>query len=115
MFRPFTINLNRDDDDAPMTKAQFKKHNEKLDSLLGSSTSPSSSKFECMLTTYKVIVELLITANAKVLDEATSTIQTSEKTISEMTAKVKKLSQEETDFMAEFKDPLIKIPKPLTR
>lgn len=46
VFNPFTINLNNDDDDAPMTKGQFKKLDEKLDSLLESSTCSSSSKWE---------------------------------------------------------------------
>lgn len=61
--------------------------NDKLDSLLESSTSTSSSKFEYMLKTHKATMELLTSANAKVLDEATKAIQAFEKTVSEMTAK----------------------------
>lgn len=37
VFSPFTINVNSDDDDAPMSEGQFKTLNEKLDSLLESS------------------------------------------------------------------------------
>lgn len=43
IFSPFTINVNSDDDDAQMTKGQFKQLTENLDSLLESSKSSSSS------------------------------------------------------------------------
>lgn len=43
VFSPFNVHENSVDDDAPMIKGYFKKLNEKLDTLLGSSKSSSSA------------------------------------------------------------------------
>lgn len=102
VFSPFTINLNSDDDDAPMTKWQFAKLNKKLDSILGSSNQSSSFKWDYMLTSDKAIVEMLTSVNAKVLEEATKAIYASEKKTYEMTTTFEKLHQEVKDFMTDF-------------
>lgn len=72
-----------DDDDAPMTRRQFKQLNEKLDSILES--SKSSSNYEYILKSHQATVEMLRKANAKVLDESTKAIQAFEKTITATT------------------------------
>lgn len=69
VFHPFTVNVNTDDDEAPMNKAQFKQLNEKLDSFLEYSQAFSSTKWENMLTTHLATVEMLTTTNAKVPEE----------------------------------------------
>ena len=81
-----TINVNSDDDDAPMMKGQFEQLNEKLDSLLESSKSLSSSNLEYMMTTHKATSEMLIKENAQVIEEFSNALQTYEKTILHATA-----------------------------
>lgn len=103
VFNPFTIHLNSDDDDALMTKGQFKKLNEKLNSLLESSKYSSSSNWEYMMTTHKATVEMLTKEYAKVLEDSSKAITASEKTILDTTAKVEKLRKEVTTFIAEFR------------
>lgn len=103
VFSHLTININSDDNDAPMTKGWFKKPNDKLDSILESSNQSSSSKWDYKLTSHKAIMEMLTSTNAKVLKEATKVIQALGKKISKTNAKVKKLHQEVKDFMMDFR------------
>ncbi|CAI9282208.1 unnamed protein product [Lactuca saligna] len=56
-----------------------------------------------MLKSHQDTVEMLTSVNAKVLEDSSTAIKDSEKTISETTAKVKKLHEEVTSFMAEFR------------
>lgn len=56
-----------------------------------------------MLKSYQATIKMITKENAKLLVESTNIIHESEKTISEMTEKVKKLHDEETKFMTEFR------------
>lgn len=55
------------------------------------------------MTTHKAIVEMLTKDNVKVLDDPTKVIKASEKSISESTTKVKKLYEDVTAFINEFR------------
>lgn len=90
---PFTININSDNDDAPMTKGRFKHLSEKIDSILENSNTFSSTKWENLLTTHRETVEMLTLASVKVLEEYSKAIHASEKKIFEATENVKKLHQ----------------------
>lgn len=55
VFQQFFVNFNSDydDDDAPMTKGQFRELNEKLHLILEYSHAFSSIKWEILLTTHR--------------------------------------------------------------
>lgn len=84
-----------------MTKGKVKQLNEKLDSILESSIS--SSNYEFVLKSYRTTVEMLTKSNTKVLKDSIKANHASEKTFSEMTAKVEILHAKVTIFMDDFR------------
>lgn len=102
VFSPFTINIS-DDDDATMTKGQFRKLNEKLDSILEHSNALSSTKWENLLTTHRATIEMLTSTNAKFIEESSKVIREYEKRIYETTKKVEKLHHEVQSFMNDLR------------
>lgn len=72
-----------------------------LDLILESSVC--SSNYELMLKSHIATFEMLTKENVKVLAEATKTIQASESTLSEATAKVEKLYADVMKFMDDFR------------
>ena len=101
IFSPFTIHQTSDDDEALMTKGQFKAINENLDSLLVS--YKSSSNYEYLLQSHKALIKTLTKEHAKSLATSIKAVEDSEKTVKETTENVKKLLAEFMKFMADFR------------
>ncbi|CAI9286470.1 unnamed protein product [Lactuca saligna] len=65
----FTVKVDSDDDDAPMTKGLFKELNQKHDSILLYTETFSTSKWENIMFTHLATFELLTSGNGKVHEE----------------------------------------------
>ena len=79
----FTVHPASDDDEAPMTKGQFKTPDEKLDSLLES--SKSFSNIEYTLESHKSLIEALTKEHVQNLADSKTAVENSEKTVHETT------------------------------
>lgn len=88
VFHPFSINFSSDDDEASMTKGQFKQLNKKIDLILEYSHAFSSTKWENLLRTHQATVEMLITSNVKLIEESSKATQATKKRIIEVSEKV---------------------------
>lgn len=98
-FNPFQVKEERDED-ATVTKWQFKALSDKLDTLLVSSKSSSCSEKSFKLV--KALIETFTKEHANTLQASTKSIENSDKTVRETTEKVKKLLADTTKFMEEF-------------
>lgn len=71
-----------------MMKGQFRQLQDKLDSLLDSSQTFSSFKWEDIMTTHRETMEMLTSTNSKLIEESTRAVQASDRKITEVLNKV---------------------------
>ncbi|KAI3510706.1 hypothetical protein L1887_17839 [Cichorium endivia] len=79
---PFNIHFNASDENAPMTKEQFKELSPKHDLLLQANKAPSNSDWQSQLDAHNKHVETLVTENVKIIGDFSMLMEKSEKTYS---------------------------------
>lgn len=103
-FNDFTFssfNIQDDgDDDAPVTKGKIKAINEKLDYLLYSSKTSSSTEYS--LEPVKALIQTFTKEHVDTLQAFTKAVENSNKVVREMTEKVEKLLANATTLWKSF-------------
>lgn len=84
-------------------KGQFRQLQDKLDSLLDSSQTFSSFKWEDIMTTHRETMEMLTSTNSKLIEESTRAVQALDRKITEVLNKVLLLQSKVKEFMADFR------------
>lgn len=100
-YSPFTFQKDSDDDDAPISKGQFKVLNTNLDSLLESSKASSNNDYS--QASIKAFLNTLTKQNSVNLALTNKVVVDTEKIYNETTPKVEKLLSDVTTFMGDFK------------
>ncbi|KAI3510617.1 hypothetical protein L1887_17749 [Cichorium endivia] len=101
---PFNVNFQGSASSSPMSEEQFQELSTKLDKLLETQQGPSFSDWQSQLETHKSQVETLISTNAKLVEDFSSSMDKAKTSMEENAKKIVTLEQQVLEFMEAFTD-----------